>query len=130
MAYSQGPTLHMSGCRPKSHHHFWWNFIFICSPSSVRLHLLASLLHMFFFFGKNSLRLSLFINDSSTILIDQHSLVFDKKVEKHHIKVIVIWQDQLSDIYWAIPFILGYGRQFSKFTFGLEFQGMMPKMAT
>ena len=128
MAYSQGPTLHMSGCRPKNHHHFWWNFIFICSPSSVRLHLLVSLLYMFFF-GKNSLRLSLFINDSSTILIGQHSLVFDKKVEKRHIKVIVIWQDQLSDIYWAIPSILGYGRQFSKFTFGLEFQGMMPKMA-
>ena len=128
MAYSQGPTLHMAGCRPKNHHHFRWNFIFICSPSSVRLHLLVSLLYMFFF-GKNSLRLSLFINDSSTILIDQHSLVFDKKVEKHHIKVIVIWQDQLSDIYWAIPSILGNGRQFSKFTFGLEFQGMMPKMA-
>ena len=87
----------------------------------------VSFVHVFF--GKNSLRLSLFINDSSTILIDQHSLVFDKKVEKHHIKVIVIWQDQLSDIYWAIPSILGYGRQFSKFTFGLEFQGMMPKMA-
>ena len=88
----------------------------------------VSFVHVFFF-GKNSLRLSLFINDSSTILIDQHSLVFDKKVEKHHIKVIVIWQDQLSDIYWAIPSILEYGRQFSKFTFGLEFQGMMPKMA-
>ena len=25
-------------------------------------------------------------------------------------------------------FIQGYGRQFSKFTFGLEFQGLMPKM--
>ena len=87
----------------------------------------VSFVYVFFFL--NSLRLSLFINNSSTILIDQRSLLFDNKVEKHHIKVIVIWQDQLSDIYWAIPSILGYGRQFSKFTFGLEFQGMMPKMA-
>ena len=96
---------------------------FKCQITSLNV----SFAHVFFL--RNNLRLSLFINDSSTILIDQHSLVFDKKVEKHHIKVIVIWQDQLSDIYWAIPSILGYGRQFFKFTFGLEFQGMMPKMA-